>query len=98
MASMNVSVPEPMRDWVNQRLESGKYASVNDYVRDRIRRDHEQTEKEQAMIAALIAGEQSGISKHRIPEILAAVQRELQRHGGRVATFYRKPPTPIFCI
>jgi antitoxin ParD1/3/4 len=39
VASMNVSVPESMRDWVQSRIESGEYASVSDYVRDLIRRD-----------------------------------------------------------
>jgi len=39
MASMNVSVPESMREWVQSRIESGEYASVSDYVRDLIRRD-----------------------------------------------------------
>ena len=39
MASMNISVPDSMRDWVQSRIESGEYASVSDYVRDLIRRD-----------------------------------------------------------
>jgi antitoxin ParD1/3/4 len=39
MASMNVSVPDRMRDWVQSRIDSGQYASVSDYVRDLIRRD-----------------------------------------------------------
>jgi antitoxin ParD1/3/4 len=39
VASMNVSVPASMRDWVQSRIESGEYASVSDYVRDLIRRD-----------------------------------------------------------
>ncbi len=43
MASMNVSLPDPMRDWVQRRIDSGQYASVSDYVRDLIRRDQEQT-------------------------------------------------------
>lgn len=41
MATMNISVPDPMRDWVQQRIEGGRYASVSDYVRDLIRRDQE---------------------------------------------------------
>jgi antitoxin ParD1/3/4 len=41
MASMNVSVPDPMREWVQNRIESGKYASVSDYVRDLIRHDQQ---------------------------------------------------------
>jgi len=40
-----------------------------------------QADERQAIIAALIEGEESGISKRRIPEILAAVKQELQRQG-----------------
>ena len=39
MATMNVSLPDPMRDFVQNRIDSGQYASVSDYVRDLIRRD-----------------------------------------------------------
>jgi antitoxin ParD1/3/4 len=81
MASMNVSVPDPMRAWVEQRIESGQYASVSDYVRDLIRRDQLQADAREAIVAALIEGEKSGVSKRRIPEILAAVKLELQRQG-----------------
>jgi len=82
MASMNVSVPDPMRDWVEQRIGSGQYASVSDYVRDLIRRDQAQADAHQALVAALIEGESSGVSKRRIPEILAAVKAELARTAG----------------
>jgi antitoxin ParD1/3/4 len=41
MATMNVSVPDPMRDFVQARIDSGRYASVSDYVRDLIRKDQE---------------------------------------------------------
>ncbi len=76
MASMNVSVPDPMRDWVQQRIETGQYASVSDYVRDLIRRDQMMTDNRQALVSALIEGEKSGISKRSIPQILAAVKAE----------------------
>ncbi|MET0240820.1 MAG: type II toxin-antitoxin system ParD family antitoxin [Sphingobium sp.] len=39
MATMNVSLPDPLRDYVQNRIDSGHYASVSDYVRDLIRRD-----------------------------------------------------------
>jgi antitoxin ParD1/3/4 len=39
MASMNISLPEPLRDYVQERIDSGQYASASDYVRDLIRRD-----------------------------------------------------------
>ncbi len=77
MASMNVSIPDPMRDWVQQRIDSGHYATASDYVRDLIRRDQMQADEHKALVDALIKGEQSGISKRRIPEILAAVKQKL---------------------
>ena len=53
MATMNVSVPDPMRDWVQSQIEGGKYASVSDYVRDLIRRDQETSEGQTRWLAAL---------------------------------------------
>ena len=76
MASMNISVPDPMRDWVQGRVESGQYVSVSDYVRDLIRRDQAQADARDALIAASVEGEQSGISERRIPDILAALRDE----------------------
>lgn len=48
MATMNISVPDPMRDWVQSRIDSGKYASVSDYMRDLIRRDQTSVEQDNA--------------------------------------------------
>lgn len=76
MASMNVSLPDPMRDWVQNRIDSGKYASVSDYVRDLIRRDQETADRRLALVNALIEGEQSGISKRKVTDILAAIRKE----------------------
>lgn len=76
MASMNISVPDPMRDWVQSRIESGKYASASDYVRDLIRRDQAQADVREALVAALIEGERSGLSGRRVPDILAALREE----------------------
>ena len=47
MATMNVSLPDPMRDFVQSRIDSGQYVSVSDYVHDLIRRDQTEMEDEQ---------------------------------------------------
>lgn len=68
MASMNVSVPDRMRDWVQSRIEQGDYASVSDYVRDLIRRDQ-----------AANAGPRAGLA-----ELDSAIARSLEDvHAGR---------------
>ncbi|WP_372574973.1 type II toxin-antitoxin system ParD family antitoxin [Ruegeria jejuensis] len=41
MATMNVSLPEPMKDWVEGQTKSGRYSNSSDYVRDLIRRDQD---------------------------------------------------------
>ena len=78
MASMNVSLPDPMRDWVQERIESGQYASVSDYVRDLIRHDQQTADQRQALVEALIEGERSGVSPLKVPDILAEVLAEQQ--------------------
>ena len=49
MATMNVSLPDPMKDWVEAQAQSGRYSNASDYVRDLIRRDQERREKITAM-------------------------------------------------
>ena len=39
MASLNVSIPDQLRDWVKNQVETGKYSSASDYLRDLIRTD-----------------------------------------------------------
>jgi len=60
MATMNISVPNPMKDWVQAQIEEGKYASSSDYVRDLIRRDQNQQDKFLALQAAITLGIESG--------------------------------------
>lgn len=60
MATMNISLPEPMRNWVQDQIEGGKYASSSDYVRDLIRKDQEQRDKFAMLQAAITEGLESG--------------------------------------
>jgi len=69
MATMNVSLPDPMKEWVETQIESGYYSNSSDYVRDLIRRDQEYHDKRDILIKALDAGEKSGISKRSLDDI-----------------------------
>jgi antitoxin ParD1/3/4 len=44
MATMNISLPAPMKAWVEERSADGRYANSSDYVRDLIRKDQERAE------------------------------------------------------
>lgn len=69
MATMNVSLPDRMRKWVETRIKSGHYSNASDYIRDLIRRDQEYRDKHEALLKALAAGEKSGVSKRTIEGI-----------------------------
>jgi len=76
MATMNISLPDSMREWVEQQISAGEYANSSDYMRDLIR--HDQRQREQLRLA-LIEGEQSGRSPLKIMEILT--NEKLKPHG-----------------
>ena len=77
MATLNISIPVAMREWIDAQVESGEYANASDYMRDLIRHDQRQRE---ALRLALIEGEQSGISKRKVTDIIAAAKNTLN-HG-----------------
>ena len=69
MATMNVSLPAQMKEWVEAQSETGKYSNSSDYVRDLIRRDQERQQKIVHMQRLVDEGLQSGISDLTMEEI-----------------------------
>lgn len=67
MATLNISIPNEMRHWIDQQILSGQFANASDYIRDLIR--HNQSEKE-AIRMALVEGEMSGESLLTIADII----------------------------
>ena len=67
MATLNVSLPDEMRTWIDEQVKTGKYANASDYIRDLVRRN--QSERE-AINLALIEGELSGSSTKSVMDIL----------------------------
>ncbi|MEM7301616.1 MAG: type II toxin-antitoxin system ParD family antitoxin [Pseudomonadota bacterium] len=70
MATMNVSIPAQMKDWVTEQARDGRYSNASDYVRDLIRRDQERAEKIARMQAHIDEGRESGLSARSMSEIL----------------------------
>ncbi|HIL92689.1 MAG TPA: type II toxin-antitoxin system ParD family antitoxin, partial [Cycloclasticus sp.] len=60
MATMNISLPKQMRDWVIERTEDGEYANNSDYVRDLIRKDKQRAERLAVLQGAITKGLKSG--------------------------------------
>ena len=75
MATMNVSLPDAMKDWVETQAASGRYANASDYVRDLIRWDQEKTEKIARLKALIDEGRESGPSNMTLDEIFDEARR-----------------------
>jgi len=45
MATMNISLPDQMKAWVEEQTKDGRYANSSDVVRDLIRREQIRAEK-----------------------------------------------------
>jgi antitoxin ParD1/3/4 len=41
MATMNISLPDRMKHWIEERVATGRYANASDYVRDLVREDQD---------------------------------------------------------
>lgn len=74
MATMNISLPDPMKLWVEDQINTGHYSNASDYMRDLIRRDQATQRERDALIQALVAGENSGISERTLDSVWQGVK------------------------
>ncbi len=83
MATMNVSLPDPMKAWVEAQVHGGQYGNASDYVRDLIRRDQQDREQIKTLQAAITKGLESGISDRTMQDILkeARLKAKAAKHA-----------------
>lgn len=69
MATMNISLPDQMKDWVESRTRDGRYSNSSDYVRDLIRRDQRRIEEIAELDALIQEGIDSGLTDKTVEDI-----------------------------
>ena len=55
MQTMNISLPDPLKAFVNGQVAQGRYSSASEYVRELIRAD-ERRKAQEALESALLEG------------------------------------------
>jgi antitoxin ParD1/3/4 len=80
MATMNVSLPDPMKDWVEAQAKTGRYSNASDYVRDLIRRDQERAAQITEVQRLITEGIDSGLSNRSMIDLLEMARDQA---GGR---------------
>lgn len=76
MATMNVSLPNAMKDWVETRAQTGRYSNASDYVRDLIRRDQERADKISAMQGLVDDALAGGPGARSMNDLLVEARRQ----------------------
>ena len=87
MQTMNISLPDPMKQYVEERVSAGAYSSASEYVRELVRADqkrHAKEELEQILLNAMTSGDPFEVT----PEMLEDVKQKLrvraaQRNGAK---------------
>lgn len=85
MATMNISLPDPMKAWVEDQAKDGRYSNSSDYVRDLIRRDQIRAEKIANMQRLVDEAYASGISDRSFDEIIAEARAQAEARSSSQA-------------
>jgi antitoxin ParD1/3/4 len=82
MATMNISLPDQMKKWVEDQTRDGRYANSSDVVRDLIRREQIRAEKIAHMQRLVDEARASGTSDKSPRQIFEEVRAEFERRKG----------------
>ena len=76
MATLNLSIPDAIQEWIDARIAAGEYADASEYVRELIRQDQLARE---VLRSALMEGEKSGQSARTVTDIARQTKRRVTR-------------------
>jgi antitoxin ParD1/3/4 len=71
---MNVSLPDPLKQWVEKQAGAGRFSNASDYVRDLIRRDQDRAERHGTLQRLISEGIESGVSAQSMEDVLHAAR------------------------
>ena len=78
MATMNVSLPDAMKQWVEEQVETGRYVNASDVVRDLVRREQERAEARAKLDQMVDQALASGIVEISGEDLLAHVMAKAE--------------------
>lgn len=80
--SMNISLPEALKEYVKERVAEEHYSNPSDYIRALIREDQKR-QAERKLERLLVEGLGSGDPVALTPEDWQAIRREVRPHVTR---------------
>jgi antitoxin ParD1/3/4 len=77
MQTMNISRPDPMKQYVEEQVAAGAYSSASEYIRELVRADQKRQAKEQ-LEQVLLSALESGDAVEATPEWWASLRQEMR--------------------
>jgi antitoxin ParD1/3/4 len=79
MSTMNISLPDALKDYVDEQVAARGYGTSSEYVRDLIRKDQDRM----ALKALVIEGLASPISERSHESIIEAQRQRIRKAASR---------------
>lgn len=79
MQTMNISLPDPLKEFVDEQVGSGRYSSVSEYIRELIREDEKQRAQSRLdafLLEGLESGEATDFTKDDWKQMRAEAMRQ----------------------
>ena len=84
MPTMNISLSDQLRDFVDEQVNSGRYSSVSEYVRELVRADQKKREREDLELR-ILEGLNSGEAAEATPAMWGQLKKDLRKRAKRAS-------------
>ena len=81
MIKKTITVTDQQDAWIKSRIASGDYGNDSEFIRDLIRREQARLGETEAIRAALIAGEKSGVGTRSAEDIRKKAKARLKKNA-----------------
>jgi antitoxin ParD1/3/4 len=89
MQTMNISLPDPMKQYVEEQVTAGDYSSASEFMRELVRADQKRNAKEQleqTLLESLLEGE----PQEATPEFWVTLRNELGKRSKARQTLRKR--------
>lgn len=83
MPTMQISLTDPLNDWIQERARIGRFGDAEDYVRDLIRRDQERAGHIAELQRLVADGLASGVSERTMDQVIEDARQEARTSASR---------------
>ncbi|MGH9841416.1 MAG: type II toxin-antitoxin system ParD family antitoxin [Blastocatellia bacterium] len=88
MATMNISLPDPLRVFIEERVVEGGYSTISEYFRELVRLDRKRQAEEKLeslLVEGLNSGQAKPLTKADLDEVKRVVRQRITDRRKKTA-------------